>query len=558
MTDIDVPVLVVGGGPTGLALSLALSKAGTGSLLVDKHAGTSVHPKATVVNVRTMELCRQWGVDAEIERAGISMSVLRCVCWSTTLAGHEIGRIELGAGDPTLAANAAHSPVLPVMCPQDVIEPILRRAASSQPLADVRYGHELRAFAQDAGGVTAEILDVATGGTLRVRSAYLVGCDGRASRVREALGIPLGGEEPLGDMLNIYFRADLTHLVAHRLSPLYWIVNPDTPGVIITLNGSDRWLLNIPYDAVAESPDDYPAARCLALARRAIGDAAVDIEVLSINPWQMTRLVAERFRDGRVFLAGDAAHQFPPTGGHGMNAGIQDAHNLAWKLGAVLGRWAGPDLLGSYDAERRPLAHLLTRESVGNAAALKGRLKVPPEIEHDDEQGRAIRGAVAEMVTRDRGHFISTGLTLGAAYRSGAIVASAAGGAAAERALDVEHYVPVPLAGYRAPHLVVERAGRRLSSLDLFGDAVVVLTGPDGDAWAAAVAALRDRSRVPVRCERVGVDLVDVEHRFASLYGVAPGGAVVVRPDGYIMWRADDQVEDPAAALGAVLGQVFG
>jgi 2-polyprenyl-6-methoxyphenol hydroxylase-like FAD-dependent oxidoreductase len=203
MTEVEIPVLVVGGGPTGLALSLALSRAGTASLVVDKHPSTANHPKATVVNVRTMELCRQWGVDAEIVSAGIPTNELRCICWSTTLAGHEIGRIELGPGDEGLAASAAHSPVIPVMCPQDVIEPILRRAAASQPLADVRYGHELRAFTQDADGVTAEITQGTTGETFRVRSAYLVGCDGRASTVREVVDIPLAGKEPLGDMLNI-------------------------------------------------------------------------------------------------------------------------------------------------------------------------------------------------------------------------------------------------------------------------------------------------------------------------------------------------------------------
>jgi 2-polyprenyl-6-methoxyphenol hydroxylase-like FAD-dependent oxidoreductase len=548
MTSHEVPVLVVGGGPAGLAASLALSACGVESLAVDRHPGTTNHPKATVVNVRTMELFRQWGLADAVAKAGIPATDLRCVCWSTTLAGFEIGRIDLaGALDDTAARTGLdQSPALPVMCPQDVLEPLMRAAAEACEPATVRYGHELVELRQDATGVTARVADLAAGDTYEVRAGYLLGCDGRAGAVRPAVGIGTSGKDPLGGMLNIYLRADLTHLVAHRLSPLYWIVNPDTPGVLITLNGTDRWLLNVPYDGRTE----HPPERCAELARRAIGDDTVDVEVLGVNPWQMTRVVADRFRADRVFLAGDAAHQFPPTGGHGMNSGIQDAHNLGWKLAAVLQGWAGEGLLDSYEAERRPVALRLTEESVGNAAAMRGELRPPPEIEHDTDEGQAIRDVVAGAVTRNRGHFISTGLTLGTAYRSRAVIA----GEPAEPARDddVEHYVPTPLAGHRAPHVVVGEGddGETFSLLDLYCDVPVLVT-PSGAAWDEAAETVAEELDVPVRAfvaaRAGGADAV------AERYRLAPDGAALVRPDGYILWRSEAMPADPADELRRVV-----
>lgn len=543
----EIPVLIVGGGPTGLAASLALSRCGVRSLLVDKHRSTSSHPKATVVNVRTMELLRQWGLDEEVTAAGIPAQDLRCVCWVTTMAGFEVGRIDL-TGDPERVRDAMRaSPTVPVMCPQDVLEPILHRAAAAQAPAEVRYGHELVGFdiEPDGSGVTAAIRDVDSGRSTTVRARYIVGCDGRSSTVREQLGIELTGKEPLGDMLNIYVRADLRHLVEHRLSPLYWLVNPDAMGVFITLDGAERWLLNIPYDAATESPADYPPERCAALARRAIGDPEVGVEVLSMHAWQMTRLVATRFRAGPVFLAGDAAHQFPPTGGHGMNSGIQDAHNLAWKVAAVLDGWADDGLLDSYDAERRPIAETLTAESVGNAAAMRGQMRPPPEVEHDTDEGRQIRELIGGMVAGQRGHFVSTGLILGASYPAGALVpeADADGG---EIASDVEHYVAVSRAGHRAPH-VPQGDG---SSLDLYERTPILLAGHATSAWADATVAAAESTGVPVRFHAADVEV-------AAAYGITGGGAVLVRPDGYIAWRANACSDDRAAALVDALTKVF-
>ena len=556
---VEVPVLIVGGGPTGLAAALSLSDCGVASLLVDKHPSTSHHPKATVVNARTMELLRQWGAADLVERAGIPARDLRCVSWSTSLGGFEIGRLPIELSEQQIRDARLSSPTLPVMCPQDVLEPILRSAAETQPATSIRYGQALWSFRQDDHGVTATVVDRASGEETKVRAEYMVGCDGRDSTVRRIAGVGLSGAEPLGDMRNIYFRADLTHLVAHRMSPLYWIVNPDTPGVIITLNGTDRWLLNVPLDMQAgERIDDHPPERCLAQVRRAIGDAGVDVELLGVHGWQMTRLVADRFRHGRVLLAGDAAHQFPPTGGHGMNSGIQDAHNLAWKLSAVLDGWAGPGLLDSYEAERRPIAQLLTSASVGNAAAMRGQLRPPPEIEHDTDEGQAIRDFVAEAATGQRGHFVSTGLALGVGYRSSAVLTDPEDDVGGE-VDEVEHYRPNAAAGHRAPHIWLlspgGEAGR--SSLDLFRDTLVLLTGPEGDGWVAAARHVATSLAVPLRAYVIGrggaVDELDVDGRFPDQYGLDPMGAVLVRPDGHVLWRAKHGSDDPAGVLEKVL-----
>jgi 2-polyprenyl-6-methoxyphenol hydroxylase-like FAD-dependent oxidoreductase len=560
---IDVPVLIVGGGPVGLAASVALSRQGIRSLLVEKHAHVTDHPKASVVNTRTMELFRQWGIEPDVRAGAIPPERMRCVVWATSLAGFEIGRIEMRPEDEAALAEArAQSPTATVICSQDIVEPALLACARSFETAQIRFATQLTGFDAGASGVSAEISDVTSGRLERVRAAYMIAAEGRSGGVRESLGIPLDGPEPLGDMVNIHFEADLRRWIDHRPGPLYWIVNPTIGGgVLIALDGARRWLLNLPYDKRGgESTDDFGEERCERLVRLAVGDPALATRIRNVSTWTMTRVVADRFREGRIFLAGDAVHQLPPTGGLGMNCGIQDAHNLAWKLALVLRGEADAALLDSYERERIPVAKRFTEQSASNALRVRTGMRPPPAIEEDSDAGRAIRALIAKQLPQQREHFVSQGLGLGFGYVSNAV--SADPGRTPDGTSSVERYVPVAAPGHRAPHVWIERDGERISTLDLFDDAFVLLASEAGREWVSAARGIDAAQRGLLRAFVVGgagADLRDVEARaFAAAYGLASAGAVLVRPDGHVGWRTEQAAPDPRARLVAVLDQLCG
>ncbi len=545
MSDLQTPVLIVGGGPTGLAASISLARHGVPSLLVEQHASTADHPRATVVNARTYELFRQWGVEDAVRAGGLPRERARFVVWATTLAGWELGRLDLSA---VTSPSGAQSPCQMGICPQDVYEPILRATASALPGTDVRYGTTLVSFAWDEDGVDAVIRR--DGRDVRVRARYLLACDGAASPVRERLGIAMVGPEDIGSLLNVYLHADLTPYVRGREGPLYWIVNAEAPGVFIALDNASRWLFNTPVRRGAGTVD---AERCRALVRRAAGDPALAVDVRAIDPWIMRSQVAECYRAGRVFLLGDAAHRFPPTGGFGMNTGVQDAHNLAWKLAGVLGGWADPALLDTYEAERRPVAQANADQSHKNARGMPnpfhdGDAAHPLAcIEDDSPEGARLRAQVAGGIAGTREHFSAQGQAKGFAYASAAVVSDGT----VHSASSVETYVPSARPGHVAPHAWLRDGERRRSLLDLFGDGFVLLTGPDGHAWRRAAAAAPPP--YPLAAYTIGGDVAcDVD--WCKLYDVEPDGAVLVRPDGHVAWRQPTST-DAGATLPYVLAR---
>lgn len=529
MSRPDVEVLVVGGGPVGLSMSICLSRLGVTSRVVERHPTTTNHPKATVVNTRTMELFRQWGVEAAVVEGAVPADRMRCIVWATTLAGPEIGRLEVASDVARLAASGRLSPSIQRICPQDVVEPALATVARQSDLTEISFGTELEQFEITDGGITATLRQ-ADGVTEYVTSRYLVGADGVGSSVRSALGVDLVGDRDLGRLLNINIRADLGPWVDDRPGPLYWIVNPDVPGVFIALDGVERWLFNTPWGA-EETPDD---ATCVRMVQRAVGSSDVDVHVESALPWTAHSLVASSFRSGPCFLVGDAAHQFPPTGGHGMNSGIQDAHNLSWKLAAVLRGDAGDALLDTFETERRPVAERYAAESVRNAAGqrVSGR-SIPPAIEEDTDEGRGIRELVASTIPGQRGHFVSPGLQLGLGYESTAVVPDDHSPAddAGDVTDDVTEYRPVVAAGFRAPHVWIGSPDDdpRRSLLDEFDGRFTLLTRDASSGRAAGATAL-------------GVHVVAVDPEgVATAYQLDHDHAVLVRPDGIIakVWRSE-------------------
>jgi hypothetical protein len=358
----------------------------------------------------------------------------------------------------------------------------------------------------------------------------MVAADGAHSTIRSLLGIEMVGPGVLFRRVGIYFRADLRAIWTSRPAFMYLVSPPEGGGPIGPVNPPDLWRYMAPFRPErGERAEDFDEDRCVRMVRAAVGIPDLAVEVLSALPWSNETAVAGRFRDGRVFLAGDAAHLMHQT----LSAGIQDVHNLAWKLAAHLNGWAGAGLLDTYEAERRPFALAVSDDSAQNNAAT--RATGTQRLEHFSNRGRA----------------------LGISYDSSAVVPDGTDPPAV--ANPVVDYVPCARPGSRAPHLWLEHAGRQISTLDLFDTDFVLLTGPAGEAWQVAAGHIAERLRVPLRYYTIGPDgpLIGETGAWQGLYGIEPEGAVLVRPDGHVAWRSPYADASPASRLADALGRIL-
>jgi putative polyketide hydroxylase len=486
-------LLIVGGGLVGLTASLLAGQYGIGSVLVEKHATTSPQPKARRFNTRTMEVYRSLGVAGDVEKAGADLASYQSMRAGPTL----VGSTELPGVPPgDLSALIAASPVLPCLCAQDRLEPVLRDLAVGRG-QDVRFAHELVAFEQDGDGVHAVV--AGPDGHFPVDADYLLAADGARSPVREALGIPRTGRGTLGRAVTVYFRADLGEIVRGREFNLCQIEDEQLPGGFASVDGTEKWLFFAGDVDVPDWPDQL---------RRLIG-ADVAVEILSMQAWEPTMRVADRFRAGRVFLAGDAAHVMPPFAAQGANTGIQDVHNLVWKLAAVRTGRAGAGLLDSYHTERHPTAYFAAEQSSLRTGDLRA-----------DTGFRGDRTELAHPFV----------LMLGHGYACGALIPD--GGPP----LPTDRLELIGRPGTRVPHAWVRPDQR--STLDLCGPGFALLA--DGSGWLEAAT-------------RLGV----AGHRVHPVDWLDPGGALLVRPDAVVAWRADGPAPDPAAVLAGVLDTVL-
>jgi putative polyketide hydroxylase len=533
---LEIPVLISGGGPVGLAASLLLSRHGVRSLLVERHPGTALTPKARGINARTMEVFRQCGIDAAVRDAGLAEGGTGLIVWTETLAGREIERRVPGRATPK---SMAITPVKNCLCAQDDLEPVIRRFAESTDTGTLRFNTELTSFSQKLGAVTGVLADRITGQETPFTTRYLIAAEGAQSRVRRALGVNMIGQEKVYDSVNILFQADLTQWVKHRPAALYFVEQEDLRATFLTINGSDRWgfLIHGPKQ-YGWQPQDFTPEFCAELIRKGVGVPDLDVTVLGVSPWQASAIVADRYRVGDVFLAGDAAHEMPPTGGFGLNTGVQDVHNLAWKIAAVLRGNADEKLLDSYHAERQPLGQIITQNSLANALSM----------------GRTAR--VSGVLPR-REFLNEQGLIFGASYQSTAVVPDGTPPSAIED--PVTEYVPSARPGSRAPHAWLRRGTEQISTVDLFGPHFVLLAGRDGDAWRRAAQAIGP-SWPPLMAYTVGSggDLGDPDGTWHEVYGIDTDGAVLVRADGHVAWRSRSGVENPADVLRSAFDQLLG
>jgi putative polyketide hydroxylase len=576
MRSISTQVLVIGGGPVGLSTALHLDQQGVDCVLVEKHPSTATHPKASYFNVRTMEILRQLGAADDVYATALMPTG---VSFYTRLCGYKLG--VLGAADyPDHVERVRRSTASPgCISSQVVLEAILKRHCEAAAHVTLLFHHEKTAIEQDERGVVATVLNRDRGEALRVDARYAIACEGVRSSTREALGRRLVGPPAFGHVINIYLEADLESLVDEKDQALFWTSTPSAPGAFIALGGDRRrYCFNTPYfPEDGERPEDFPEERCRARVRAALGTDRLPIKILAVAPWVLCGQVIDQYRHGRIFFAGDTAHLNIPTGGFGFNTGMQETHNLAWKLAAVLRGLAPDALLDTYHHERRPIAVFNVEKSRENAITIRqtgatfgGRVPDTDEIDLDTPRGRAQREDKSRAIREQKTHFLFLGQEIGYGYwDSPIIVPDGTRHYAEEHHVDDPVYVYVPNArpGARAPHCWLARGGHgdvRFAMHDLFTTDFVLLThGERGAAWARTVDVRR--KSIPLRHHRVGepgsaADLIDLEGTWRRDYGIAREGAVLLRPDGHVCWRAFSGPEGHhgvgiAAALEVAIGR---
>jgi 2-polyprenyl-6-methoxyphenol hydroxylase-like FAD-dependent oxidoreductase len=530
-----VPVLVIGGGPVGLALAGDLGWRGIACTLVEQSDGSIYQPRMDLVGVRTMEFCRRWGIVPAVEGSPYPRDYAQDNIYLTSLTGCELGRERFpGIGQ---APPPKESPQRRERCPQNMFDPILRAFAASQKNVALRYRTRLVSFTQNADLVTAVVENAETGAREEILARTIVGCDGARSLVRETLGIAMQGNPVLTYTTNVIFRCP--HLLSlHDKGKAYRhiFIGPEgTWATIVAINGRDEWRFSIIGDAEQR---DYTTDDIKAAIRRAVGrDFA--FEILSVLPWVRRELVAERYRGGRGFIAGDAAHVMSPTGGFGMNTGIQDVVDLSWKLAAVLEGWGGDSLLDSYGIERQPIGTRNVTEASGN---LRRMLSVPPHsnLLDDTPQGAATREKVGrEFSETMRREWFTLGAHLGYRYEDSPICWPDGTAAPPD---DPRAYVPTARPGHRAPHAFLAD-GR--STLDLFGRGFVLLGFGADAAEVAPLLEAASKRNLPLTFTAIA------EPHIAALY---QRKFVLVRPDGHVAWRGDRMPEDALCVIDVVRG----
>ncbi|SDR61527.1 aklavinone 12-hydroxylase [Rhizobiales bacterium GAS113] len=525
MSDRTPSVLIIGAGLAGLTAAATLAWRGLRPLLVERHASTSQHPRARSVNFRSMELLRLMGLEDELVAAGgNSMQDFKIVI-AESVTGREIKTIlPRGAWD-----TAPFSPARASGAGQDRIEPILRRYAEEHG-AQIRVSTELVSLSEDEDGVEALIRDRLSGAEERIRADYVVAADGNRSLVRNLLGIGLNGQGTLSHNMAVVFSADDLPLSQQGMV-LYYLQNPGFTGVYISPDLDGRALVSVEYDPARESREDFTKARCVALIRAALGADQVEPRIIEVIAWEMASQVANRFGTRRVFLAGDAAHTMPPTGGLGGQTAIQDGFDIAWKLAMVLKGEAGSDLLATYAQERQPVGE---RTVALQTATYAARMR-------PDRKDLGGENAEADYF----------GVAFGYRYRSAAILQDGPDDCASSE----NPMQPSGRPGTRAAHLVLETDGKLVSTLDLIQSGFALLVGPQAQGFEKAGRELA--MELPVSVYRIGTDLIECEASFTANFGVGPQGAVLLRPDGFIAWRSVGAVEDATDVLTQALARVL-
>ncbi|MED0873110.1 FAD-dependent monooxygenase [Bacillus mobilis] len=536
MKSNDVPVLIVGGGLSGLASALFLAKHNINYLLIERHPSTAIHPKAGGITFRTMELFRELGLEQRIKSAGKALKNCRGRIAVHTIA--EVDKEELekmratqyGNDEKSLQKIEEISPSKQTACYQIILEEMMLQEARALG-GELSFYHELVSYEQNERGVIATIRNRETEEDSIIHCDYVIAADGAKSKIREQLGIRTEGRGTIGGYyMNIYFEADLSEFIQGDAFGFTMVLHPEVLGALIPVDNERRWIYHVSYDPLkGERSEDFTIEHCKQIIQTAIGSTNIEAEIVSVLPWEATESTATKFQDNRIFLVGDSAHIMPPTGGFGSNTGIQDAHNLAWKLATVIKGKAKPKLLETYHEERYPVAKLTT----DYASSLLFRAANREEGSLNKMDGLAV--------------------TVGYQYCSEAIVDDSA----TPHRMDNVDLSGRP--GTRAPHFLGTYDGNDVSVLDLLGNDFVLLTGAENCTWADCVQDVSSRLGVNIKIYRVGLngDFIAQENVFSELYGLGDEGAVLIRPDGFIGWRSEKEVVNPYLLLEEVMSNLL-
>jgi putative polyketide hydroxylase len=522
-----VPVLIVGTGAGGLATSAALAKHGVRSLVVEKRREVFIYPKARNLSFRSLEILRGLGLGDEVHAVAEGMSDMIV---KPTLNSPEIERVL--EFEQLFAEFAELTPERTVQyCPQSKLEPILL-AYTRRLGSEARYGTELVSIAQDESGVSAVVRDVDSGESETVRADYLVAADGVHSRIRDMLGVATTGYGALPIyVVFVYFRGPWRTLVPQLDDgAAVEVKNADVDAIILSVEKDLGMFITTYFPSKGETAAQFTPQRSRELILAAAGEQ-LDVDIIDIAPWQPYERVSEQFRCGRVFFVGDAAHAMPPFKAGGANAAIQSADNLAWKIAAVLNGSAGDGLLASYHAERYPVGRFSARQSLTGPSVTFLRLdENRPALPADEEQ------PLFSML-------------VGYQYRSAAVITDEPAPADPGAVQLVKELRGQP--GTRIPHVWLDYRGQRRSTLDLLGPGpgLTLLTGDSGDAWAASAASATAALGVPITAHRIGARDTDPDGQWLATTGLGPDGALLVRPDAFVGWRADTLPDDPGRRL---------
>ncbi len=535
MRDTEIPVLIVGGSLVGLSAAALLADQGIQCLAVERHSGTAIHPRAAHATQRTMEIFRGLGIEGRIlERSSEQFVQNGGVVAVETLKGGAttefIADLNQGIRDV--------SPCERIFLSQNSLEPILAQRASELG-ATLKFATEVVSVEHQSGQVLTVLRDRATGTLSRVRSQYVIAADGAHSGVRHQLHIGMSGRPAFSRSITIYFRANLRGMLAGKQWAVVYVNNPRLRGFFRFEKPFDSAFLVVntegdPAHPATDVSTDLTDARVLEYVHTALGTEDIPVTIDAVMHWEAAAQVAESLQSGHIFLAGDAAHVMPPTGGFGGNTGVQDAHNLVWKLAAVLKGDGAPGLLQTYAKERHPVANL----SVEQAYTRYVR-RTDPSLGSDH----------CQPLVHD------LNIELGYQYRSGAVVTEMPD----DGKFHLNPRESLGRPGTRAPHMWLERRGQKISSLDLYGRRFVLLAGPEATAWATAARSAFEPERSMVEILQPGVnDLQDPSGDLSSRHGIEPDGCVLVRPDGFVAWRARSSQGASESELNSSLLRVCG